>query len=363
VLPATIHLDEITLATVSATRIEHLSRAELATLFRDVRSGAREHLGALEGVGALLVDLDAGRDVKLGAVPRLLATVVVGFGRRGPTPTDLDGLDVILSEEPGPGAIVVDDPAQQAEELAGKIDRSAPAAVTLVQVLRSGEHLEASEALLYESLAYSTLQSGRVFGAWLAGRGAPVPDEEDGAELVLLSRRGAELEITLNRPERRNALGARLRDALCDALEVAAADPGVGSVILSGAGPSFSSGGDLNEFGSAADGALAHLVRTTRSPGARLAALRQVATARIHGACIGAGIELPAFAGRVEARRDTRIALPEVAMGLIPGAGGTVSIPRRVGRHRTGWLALSGEEIGAEVALEWGLVDHLEADA
>jgi enoyl-CoA hydratase/carnithine racemase len=62
----------------------------------------------------------------------------------------------------------------------------------------------------------------------------------------------------------------------------------------------------------------------------------------------------------VIAAPDTFFRLPEVAMGLIPGAGGTVSIPRRIGRHRTNWLGISGAVIDAEVALDWGLIDFIE---
>ena len=81
--------------------------------------------------------------------------------------------------------------------------------------------------------------------------------------------------------------------------------------------------------------------------------------ASIHGPCIGAGIELPAFAGRVVAAQETTFRLPELAMGLIPGAGGTVSIPRRIGIHRTLYLALTGDVLDADTALAWGLVDEL----
>jgi enoyl-CoA hydratase/carnithine racemase len=72
---------------------------------------------------------------------------------------------------------------------------------------------------------------------------------------------------------------------------------------------------------------------------------------------MGSGIELAAFADQVVAAPDTQIALPELALGLVPGAGGTVSLPRRIGRLRTAWLAFSGRTIDAEVALAWGLVD------
>ena len=79
----------------------------------------------------------------------------------------------------------------------------------------------------------------------------------------------------------------------------------------------------------------------------------------VHGACVGAGLELPAFGRRVVAAEDSYFVLPEVGMGLVPGAGGTASVPRRIGRQRTAWLALSGERIDAETALDWGLVDDL----
>jgi enoyl-CoA hydratase/carnithine racemase len=80
----------------------------------------------------------------------------------------------------------------------------------------------------------------------------------------------------------------------------------------------------------------------------------------LHGSCFGSGIELSAFAARVVARPDTVIGLPEVSLGLIPGAGGTVSLPRRIGRHRTAWLALTGRTIDAATARAWGLVDEIE---
>jgi enoyl-CoA hydratase/carnithine racemase len=80
---------------------------------------------------------------------------------------------------------------------------------------------------------------------------------------------------------------------------------------------------------------------------------------RPHGPCVGAGIELAAFAGRVVASPGTTVRLPEVGMGLIPGAGGTVSIPRRIGRWRTLYLALSGRDLDAATAARWGLVDEI----
>ena len=107
------------------------------------------------------------------------------------------------------------------------------------------------------------------------------------------------------------------------------------------------------------DPATAHLVRLQQSAGRSIAMLADRVTAHLHGACIGSGIELPAFAGTVVAAPSARISLPEVSLGLVPGAGGTVSIPRRIGRHRTALLALTGEVIDAETAHGWGLVDDV----
>jgi enoyl-CoA hydratase/carnithine racemase len=78
---------------------------------------------------------------------------------------------------------------------------------------------------------------------------------------------------------------------------------------------------------------------------------------------MGAGIELSAFAAHVSAHPDAQIALPEISLGLIPGAGGTVSMTRRAGRRRCAQLALLGQSISAATALEWGLIDEIDERA
>jgi enoyl-CoA hydratase/carnithine racemase len=182
----------------------------------------------------------------------------------------------------------------------------------------------------------------------------------DVGPAVLVERHGARLELRLHRPHRRNAVSAGMRDQLLDGLAVAALDPTVTEVHLRGEGTSFCSGGDLDEFGTFTDPATAHLVRLAGSVGAAVHGLADRVVAHLHGPCVGAGVELPAFAGRVLAAPDTTIHLPEVGLGLVPGAGGTVSLPRRIGRHRTALLALTGRRLDAPTALAWGLVDELE---
>ena len=144
---------------------------------------------------------------------------------------------------------------------------------------------------------------------------------------MLADRVGDELRIVLNRPRRHNAVTAALRDGLAEALTLAVVDDSITAVRLSGNGPSFCSGGDLGEFGSFPDPATAHMTRLTRSP-ARLAhRLADRMHVRLHGACMGAGIEVPAFAAHIIAAADSRIALPELAHRPRAGSRRTVTSP------------------------------------
>jgi enoyl-CoA hydratase/carnithine racemase len=206
------------------------------------------------------------------------------------------------------------------------------------------------------------LQGGPEFARWRAGRPAR-RRAADPAPPVRVVRAGGVLRLTLDRPDVHNAVSPALRDALADALALAVVDDGIDRIVLDGAGPSFCSGGDLDTFGTFPDPATAHVVRLTRSPTRLLAAVARRTEVRVHGACLGAGVELAAFAARVVADPGTRLGLPEVPLGLVPGAGGTVSLPRRIGRQRTALLALTARPVDAATALEWGLVDEVAAVA
>jgi len=239
--------------------------------------------------------------------------------------------------------------------------RHAPlAAMVLVQLLRITEELPVAAALTVESLAYATLQSGPEFRRWLQAQPArAVERPRDEGPPVLVRRDGDQLGIRLNRPAQRNSLSVEMRDALCEAFELVVADPTIRVATVSANGPCFSAGGDLGEFGTVTDPATAHAVRSLRLPAAILARCAARVEFHLHGACIGAGIELPAFGCRVTAAPDTFVQLPEIRFGLIPGAGGCVSIPRRIGRQRAAWLALSGERVDAGRARGWGLIDAI----
>lgn len=274
--------------------------------------------------------------------------VVVGVGPPGTHDSPLGrAVDV---------AVAPDDVAL--DTILANVARWPIAAVTLVLLLRSSEGLGERAGLVAESAAYSTLQAGPELAAWRASSPfAPAP--ASGRAVVRIEPNGDELHVVLDRPERHNAIDRQLRLELHDALQVASAAGA--SVVLRGEGPSFSSGGDLGEFGSFADPASAHLVRMRNHPAVAMVGLgRAHSRAIVHGACAGGGLELAAFAGQVTARSGTWFQLPELGLGLVPGAGGTVSLPRRIGRQRTARLALTMERLDAVTAGEWGLVDIVD---
>lgn len=314
------------------------------------------------GPGALVLDLSASsEDVDREKGEALVAALAIlpcvtialdpqGSARRAHDPRArlADACDVRVEDEAGVEAV-----------LAGP--RAAPiAALAYVQLLRGAPRRSVYEALVAESFVYSTLQSGAEHRRWLESRPRRRKRRGDpSTRAVRMERDRGRLEIHLCRPEKHNAFSREMRDGLCEALALALADPSIEVVAWRGEGDSFCSGGDLDEFGSLPDPAAGHAIRTTRSPALLLSRLADRVEVELHGACIGAGIELPGFTERLVAREDAFFQLPEVRLGLVPGAGGTASLPPRIGRQRTAWLGLTGARIDARTALAWGLVDEV----
>jgi enoyl-CoA hydratase/carnithine racemase len=215
------------------------------------------------------------------------------------------------------------------------------------------------DGLLAESSTYSVLQSGGEFRSWLGWANRPRPDTDRSARVrAELAVPGQPVEVVLTRAQRHNALDVQMREELISVLDQLRLQPPP-RIIVRGEGPSFCSGGDLGEFGTFPDPASAYEVRLRRSLALRFAELGPRLVIGLHGACLGAGIELAAFAGLVIAADDARIGLPENALGLIPGAGGTVSVRRRIGASRTLQMIISGTPIDAATARAWGLVDEV----
>lgn len=255
--------------------------------------------------------------------------------------------------------VTVTDPQEAYSRVAEMVNRCPQASVACGQLLRQTPSLDTGAGLAAEAAVYSMLLGGTELAAWLDGRGTPTPAPDTGCPPLRAERDDRGLSIVLDRPERRNAFSFRMREALFELLEAAIHDETIDHVELSGAGPAFCSGGDLAEFGTATDLVAAYLVRLDRSPWRLIDRLGDRVTVRVHGAAVGAGIEMAAFAGRVVAAPDTVFLLPEIPMGLVPGAGGTVSVPRRIGRWRAAWMMLSANNVDSRTALEWGLIDQI----
>ena len=270
---------------------------------------------------------------------------------------------VSVADVPGPGPESPDLEAAVGR-LRDAVERSPRAAIACGQLVRQTAALGTGEGLAAEAAAYSLLLGGPEFARWLGQRrpAQPAGLRKAPAEPVLVTREGGRLSIVLNVPERRNAFSVGVREALLEAVLLAEADESIESVTLSGAGPAFCSGGDLDEFGTATDLVAAFLVRLSRAPWRVIERIAPKVTVVAHGACVGAGTEITAYAGRVVASPDAFFTLPEVRMGLVPGAGGSVSVVRRIGRWRAAWLMLTGERLPAATALRWGLVDEIALD-
>jgi Enoyl-CoA hydratase/isomerase len=327
----------------------------------------RDRYSPLTGDAVVVVDCAAPDLPSLRPNP---LAVVIGVDRAGVCPAVVAGhFDVLLSTAADPSApwIGVADVDAAAAGLAEAVRARPVAAVLLCRLLRMQDEAKLAgagfaAALERESLAYSTLLGGAEFAGWLAERG----DETDAGHPIpelplatVYADVGPGVTLTLADPANRNAISAPMRDALHAALANALDDPGQPRVTIRGEGRCFSVGGHLPEFGSARDLAVAHLIRIQRNCALLLDALGERASVELHGACIGSGLEIFAACADVVASPDAWFQLPELAMGLIPGAGGTATVTRRTGRHRAAWLMLTGKRIDARQALDWGLVDRI----
>ena len=172
------------------------------------------------------------------------------------------------------------------------------------------------------------------------------------SEKVLQKRHGQVLLITINNPPV-NALGAEVRRGLSAAIEAAEADAQVKAVLLVGEGRNFIGGADIKEFGQPPQ------LPTLPEICNRLEACRKPVIAAIQGAALGGGLEIALATHYRLAVEGAKLGFPEVTLGLIPGAGGTQRAPRVMGVASALDLMLSGRHIGAQEALDYGLVDRL----
>ena len=179
-------------------------------------------------------------------------------------------------------------------------------------------------------------------------------------ETILLSKSGDVAEIALNRPRVLNAYNIQMRDDMSQALEAVRYDPDVRCVLLRGEGDrAFCTGADLTEFGTAPSRVIARQVRWERDVWGQFLSLDKPIVAALHGFVIGSGIEMAMLCDIRFASDDAVFGLPEAALGMLPAAGGTQTIPRMIGRSRALEALLSNERMDASRALDIGLVHRV----
>lgn len=175
--------------------------------------------------------------------------------------------------------------------------------------------------------------------------------------VILYDKIGAVAHIVLNRPRVMNAYNMQMRDELFLTLEAVRDDPDVRVAVVSGAGErAFCAGADLTEFGTAPSQVIARQVRWERDIWGLFLSIRKPLVAAMRGYVIGSGVEIACLCDIRIAADDVQFAMPEVALGMIPAAGGTQTLRRIIGAGKALELTLTNSRIGADEARRSGLV-------
>lgn len=178
---------------------------------------------------------------------------------------------------------------------------------------------------------------------------------------LIITRQGRVLHLTLNRPAARNALNNAVLSELATTLEAAAVDSEITVCVISGNERFFAAGADLNEM---AEKDLAATLNDIRPQlWARINAFSKPLLAAVNGYALGAGCELALLCDVVIAGENARFGLPEITLGIMPGAGGTQRLIRSVGKSLASKMVLTGESITARQALAAGLVSDVYPEA
>lgn len=182
----------------------------------------------------------------------------------------------------------------------------------------------------------------------------------DGFETLLYEKKGPVAYMTLNRPHALNAYSVQMRDDLYEVLGAIKDDDEVRVIIVKGAGDkAFCAGADLKEFLTAPSAIAARQIRFRRDLWRRFLSIPQPIIAAVHGYVLGSGMEIAASCDIRIASEDAVFGLPEVKLGIIPGAGGTQTIPRIIGLSRSLEMLLTNRWIPAGEAYQFGLVNKV----
>ena len=176
--------------------------------------------------------------------------------------------------------------------------------------------------------------------------------------MVQLESSGGIARVFLDRPEKANALNSALLEELFSTFEALKGDAGVRVAVLAGRGKAFCGGADTNELKGLDEASAPAFVERIHKVCAAIRALPVPVVAQLHGAVIGAGLEIAASCDLRIAAAGTRFSMPEVKIG-IPSVVEAALLPRLMGSGRAAWLVLTGEAIDAQCALEWGLIEKI----
>jgi enoyl-CoA hydratase len=184
------------------------------------------------------------------------------------------------------------------------------------------------------------------------------------SEYIKVERRGSSAVVTINRADKLNALNASIVAGLYDAFRQLAEDTDVRGIILTGAGEkAFVAGADIAELAKMSPLSGIELSRAGQDAFRFVETMRKPVVAAVNGFALGGGLELALACHIRLASENAKLGLPEVKLGIIPGYGGTVRLPRLVGRGRALELMLTGEMIDATEAFRIGLVNRVVAQA
>lgn len=179
-------------------------------------------------------------------------------------------------------------------------------------------------------------------------------------DLVLVRREGAVGVVTLNRPDKRNALDLAMRGAIAEAVTLLDTDVSVQALVITGSDGVFAAGADLNLLVDKGSQAVADI--DLGRFWAPVAQCRKPVIAAVSGFALGAGCELALMADFIVADASARFGQPELGVGIMPGAGGTQRLVRTVGKQVASLMLLTGEPISGERAFQLGLVAELAAE-
>jgi enoyl-CoA hydratase len=176
-------------------------------------------------------------------------------------------------------------------------------------------------------------------------------------ELLLLEIADRIATLTINRPDKLNALNDVMMREIGSAIDALGADPGVGAIVITGAGRAFVAGADISRLAAAQAGELEKVSRFGQAVFRRIELSPKPVVAAVNGFALGGGCELALACHVRVASTQAKFGLPEVKLGLIPGYGGTQRLPRLIGRGAALQMILTGEPVDGVEAARLGLAN------